>query len=79
MEMVLIDDMVHPYGCRADAMLGHVASWGDRCPHMKDESLPHSCCQAEAPFSILRDDVSERPHRSTDRVCVEYPFPGLGN
>jgi hypothetical protein len=33
MEMVLIDDMMHPYGCRADAMLGHVASWGDRYPH----------------------------------------------
>src|SRR5436190_20541820 len=32
MEMVLIDDMMRP-PIEWDAMLRHVASWGDRIPH----------------------------------------------
>src|SRR5712691_5727547 len=43
-EMVLIDDMVRPHLLR-DAMLRHVASWGDRKPHAAEISAAAPVCQ----------------------------------
>src|SRR5712691_13144233 len=46
-EMVLIDGMVRPHLLR-DAMLRHVASWGDRKPHAAEISAAAPVCQGDA-------------------------------
>jgi hypothetical protein len=64
-EMVLIDDMMRPPGER-DAMLRHVASWGDRLPHagFLAERLP-SCQPCAAGWML-------------DGAFVMYGRPPLG-
>src|SRR5215470_7266357 len=43
-EIVLIDDMMRPHLLR-DAMLWHVASWGDRNPHGRRNKRRAPVCQ----------------------------------
>jgi hypothetical protein len=63
MEMVLIDDMVCVLALLRDAMLRHVASWGDRIPH-------GAKIQATSPGLSSRRTSEKSPGRSNANMGV---------
>jgi hypothetical protein len=60
--MALIDDMVRP-PIEWDAMLRHVASWGDRIPHGAEHGASNWICQVNGEATLyLRRQLPTRRH-----------------